>query len=36
LEILFLEKISARDIQIERGKLEEAFEQLTGGQKEAM
>ncbi|MFF2446610.1 ABC transporter ATP-binding protein [Neobacillus sp. NPDC058068] len=36
LELLFQEKVGARDIQIERGKLEEAFEQLTSGAKEAI
>jgi len=36
LELIFQEKIGARDIQIERGKLEEAFEQLTSGAKEAI
>lgn len=36
LEILFQEKIGAREIDIERGKLEEAFEQLTGNTKEAI
>lgn len=36
LELLFQEKIGAYDIQIEHGKLEEAFEQLTNGNKEAM
>ncbi|MDN3017860.1 ABC transporter ATP-binding protein [Paenibacillus sp. BSR1-1] len=36
LELIFQEKIGARDIQIERGKLEEAFEQLTGNDKEAI
>ncbi|WP_335382342.1 hypothetical protein [Neobacillus drentensis] len=36
LELIFQEKIGARDIQIERGKLEEAFEQLTSGTKEAI
>ncbi|WP_066321169.1 ABC transporter ATP-binding protein [Bacillus sp. FJAT-29814] len=36
LELLFKERIGARDIQIERGKLEEAFEQLTGESKEAI
>ncbi|MBO0958634.1 ABC transporter ATP-binding protein [Neobacillus sp. MM2021_6] len=36
LELLFQEKIGAHDIQIERGKLEEAFEQLTSGTKEAI
>jgi ABC-2 type transport system ATP-binding protein len=36
LELLFQEKIGAYDIQIERGKLEDAFEQLTNGNKEAM
>ncbi|MFZ7942109.1 ABC transporter ATP-binding protein [Neobacillus sp. 19] len=36
LELLFQEKLGARDIQIERGKLEEAFEQLTSSAKEAM
>ncbi|CRK81363.1 ABC transporter ATP-binding protein [Neobacillus massiliamazoniensis] len=36
LELLFQEKIGAYDIQIERGKLEDAFEQLTSGNKEAM
>ncbi|UQD52274.1 ABC transporter ATP-binding protein [Bacillus methanolicus] len=36
LELLFLEKIGARDIEIERGKLEEAFEELTADHKEAI
>jgi ABC-2 type transport system ATP-binding protein len=36
LELIFQENIGARDIQIERGKLEEAFEQLTGETKEAI
>ncbi|NRD76729.1 ABC transporter ATP-binding protein [Bacillus sp. BRMEA1] len=36
LELIFQEKMGARDIQIERGKLEEAFEQLTGSAKEAI
>jgi ABC-2 type transport system ATP-binding protein len=36
LELLFQEKIGAYDIQIERGKLEEAFEQLIGDTKEAI
>ncbi|MBS4213099.1 ABC transporter ATP-binding protein [Neobacillus rhizophilus] len=36
LELLFQEKIGARDIQIERGKLEEAFEQLTSETKDAI
>jgi ABC-2 type transport system ATP-binding protein len=36
LELIFQEKLGARDIQIERGKLEEAFEQLTTETKEAM
>lgn len=36
LELLFQEKLGAYDIQVERGKLEEAFEQLTGENKEAM
>ncbi|WP_462410912.1 ABC transporter ATP-binding protein [Neobacillus sp. Marseille-QA0830] len=36
LELIFQEKMGARDIQIERGKLEEAFEQLTSGIKEAI
>jgi ABC-2 type transport system ATP-binding protein len=36
LELIFQEKIGARDIQIERGKLEEAFEQLTSNDKEAV
>lgn len=36
LELLFQEKIGAYDIQIERGKLDDAFEQLTGSQKEAI
>lgn len=36
LELLFQEKMGARDIQIEHGKLEEAFEQLTSGTKEAI
>jgi ABC-2 type transport system ATP-binding protein len=34
LELLFNEKIGAYDIEIERGKLEEAFEQLTAEHKE--
>lgn len=34
LELIFEEKLGAYDIQIERGKLEEAFEQLTNGNKE--
>ncbi len=36
LELIFQEKIGARDIQIERGKLEEAFQQLTSDTKEAI
>ena len=36
LELIFEAKIGAFDIQIERGNLEEAFEQLTSGNKEAM
>ncbi|MCM3567373.1 ABC transporter ATP-binding protein [Neobacillus mesonae] len=36
LELLFQEKLGARDIQIERGKLEEAFEELTSTTKEAI
>ncbi|MEH7109410.1 ABC transporter ATP-binding protein, partial [Bacillus sp. JJ1764] len=36
LELIFQEKLGAHDIQIEKGKLEEAFEQLTSGTKEAM
>ncbi|QCJ44183.1 ABC transporter ATP-binding protein [Bacillus sp. S3] len=36
LELLFQEKLGARDIQIDRGKLEEAFEQLTSSSKEAV
>jgi ABC-2 type transport system ATP-binding protein len=36
LELIFEEKLGAYDIQIERGKLEEAFEQLTNGTKEAI
>jgi ABC-2 type transport system ATP-binding protein len=36
LELIFQEKIGARDIQIERGNLEEAFEHLTSGTKEAI
>ncbi|MED1204454.1 ABC transporter ATP-binding protein [Heyndrickxia acidicola] len=36
LYLLFEEKIGARDIQIESGKLEEAFEQLTVSQKGAI
>lgn len=36
LELLFQEKIGARDIQIESGNLEEAFSQLTGENKEAI
>lgn len=36
LELLFQEKIGAYEIQIERGNLEDAFEQLTSGNKEAM
>jgi ABC-2 type transport system ATP-binding protein len=36
LYLLFEEKLGARDIQIESGKLEEAFEQLTISQKEAI
>jgi len=36
LELIFQEKIGAHDIQIERGKLEEAFEQLIGKSKEAI
>jgi ABC-2 type transport system ATP-binding protein len=34
LELLFSEQIGAHDIEIERGKLEEAFEQLTAEHKE--
>lgn len=37
LELIFQEKLGAHDIQIERGKLEEAFEQLTSeAKKEAI
>ncbi|MEC2077402.1 ABC transporter ATP-binding protein [Metabacillus fastidiosus] len=36
LEVIFQEKLGAYDIQIESGKLEEAFEQLTSGNKEAI
>lgn len=36
LELIFEERLGAYDIQIERGKLEEAFEQLTTGTKEAI
>ena len=36
LYLLFEEKLGAHDIQIESGKLEEAFEQLTVSQKEAI
>jgi ABC-2 type transport system ATP-binding protein len=36
LELLFQEKIGAREIQIEGGKLEEAFKQLTSGHKEVI
>jgi len=37
LELIFQEKLGAYDIQIERGKLEEAFEQLTSeAKKEAI
>lgn len=36
LELLFTEKIGAREIDIERGKLEEAFEQLTTEHKEVI
>jgi ABC-2 type transport system ATP-binding protein len=36
LELIFAEKLGAFDIQIERGKLEEAFEKLTNGAKEAI
>lgn len=36
LELIFQEKLGAYDIQIERGKLEEAFLQLTTGTKEAI
>jgi ABC-2 type transport system ATP-binding protein len=36
LELIFQEKIGARDIQIERGKLDEAFEHLTGSAKEVI
>ncbi|WP_251551962.1 ABC transporter ATP-binding protein [Neobacillus muris] len=36
LEFIFQEKIGARDIQIERGRLEEAFEQLTSETKGAI
>jgi ABC-2 type transport system ATP-binding protein len=35
LELIFQENLGAYDIQIERGKLEEAFEQLTSENKEA-
>ncbi|QOR67829.1 ABC transporter ATP-binding protein [Cytobacillus suaedae] len=35
LSLLFKENISAREIEVERGKLEEAFEQLTTAHKEA-
>ncbi|WP_034645610.1 ABC transporter ATP-binding protein [Bacillus methanolicus] len=34
LELLFIEKIGARDIVIERGKLEEAFKELTAEHRE--
>jgi len=36
LALLFEEKVGARQIQIENGKLDEAFEQLTNEQQEAM
>jgi ABC-2 type transport system ATP-binding protein len=36
LAILFQEKLGAHDIQIERGKLEDAFEQLTSTNKEVI
>ena len=36
LSIIFEEKLYVKDIQIEKGRLEEAFEQLTAGQKEAI
>ncbi|MFD2443618.1 ABC transporter ATP-binding protein [Bacillus sp. CGMCC 1.16607] len=36
LEIIFQEKIGAKNIEIVRGKLEEAFEQLTAEHKEVM
>jgi ABC-2 type transport system ATP-binding protein len=36
LALLFQEKLGASDIQIESGKLEEAFTQLTGSDKEAI
>jgi len=36
LALLFEEKVGARQIQIENGKLEEAFEQLTNDHQEAM
>lgn len=36
LELLFQEKLGAREIRIEGGKLEEAFEQLTSGHKEVI
>lgn len=36
LALLFEEKVGARQIQIENGKLEEAFEQLTNNHQEAM
>ncbi|MED4534277.1 ABC transporter ATP-binding protein [Metabacillus fastidiosus] len=36
LEVIFQEKLGAYDIRIESGKLEEAFEQLTSGNKEAI
>lgn len=36
LALLFQEQIGASEIQIESGKLEEAFTQLTGSDKEAM
>jgi len=36
LALLFEEKVGARHIQIENGKLEEAFEQLTNDHQEAM
>ncbi|MEK3988813.1 MULTISPECIES: ABC transporter ATP-binding protein [Robertmurraya] len=36
LAIIFQEKLGAHDIQIERGKLEDAFEQLTSTNKEVI
>lgn len=36
LELIFQEKLAVRDIQIERGKLEEVYEELTRGTKEAV